>query len=114
MRKSILLAVLIVLIFALPVFAGVGVEPLSTEVFSQKAEDVSFYFLDALSPIFILTVKVMLVVIAISLVLFIVTGTKVFLNAIITVFALGLGLSILLNVDKITNWLISVAQWIGS
>lgn len=116
LKRAIPLALLLVLILSLPVFAETMevVQPVSTEVFEQKADEVSTYFLDALNPIFILMVKVMIVIVAISLVMFLVTGTKVFLNAMITVLALGAGLSLLLNVDKITEWLVSVAKWIGS
>lgn len=116
LKRVIPLALLLVLILSLPVFAETMdvVQPVSTEAFEQKADEVSTYFLDALNPIFILMVKVMIVIVAISLVMFLVTGTKVFLNAIITVLALGLGLSLLLNVNKITDWLVSVAKWIGS
>lgn len=126
MRKVIILAILFCFCFPFLVSAneiaptldqtksqsGSGIEPVSIDTVIAKVNEAEGYIMGAASPIIKLLSKIMLLFIALSLIVLLLTGAKAAKNALIALIFVGVGIVIFTAIPQLTEWFVNIGNWL--
>lgn len=119
MRKIIILALLFCCCFPILALADVpsvnsegGIQPVSIDTVNKKVAEAEGYVLGAVSPIIKLMAKIMLILIAISLLAMLLTGTHAAKNAFLALLFVGLGIAIFTAIPQLTEWFVNLGNWL--